>query len=81
MAATAVFASHLDRPARGVRVLALAVTVLLLVDPFLLRSDSTQSAGGEQTVDSGSSTGRCLPVGVCSERGPNDPMPRMWPRR
>jgi competence protein ComEC len=38
MATTAVFASHLGRPARGVRVLALAVTVLLLVDPFLLRS-------------------------------------------
>ena len=38
MAATAVLASHLGRPARGVRVLALAVTVLLLADPFLLRS-------------------------------------------
>lgn len=38
MAATAVLASQLGRPARGVRVLALAVTVLLLVDPFLLRS-------------------------------------------
>ncbi len=38
MAATAVLAAHLGRPARGVRVLSLAVTVLLLVDPFLLRS-------------------------------------------
>jgi competence protein ComEC len=38
MAATAVVAAHLGRPARGVRVLALAATVLLLADPFLLHS-------------------------------------------
>jgi competence protein ComEC len=38
MAATAVVAAHVGRPSQGVRILALAATVLLLVDPFLLRS-------------------------------------------
>jgi competence protein ComEC len=38
MAATAVLAAHVGRPSQGVRTLALAATVLLLVDPFLLRS-------------------------------------------
>ncbi|MEX2254815.1 MAG: ComEC/Rec2 family competence protein [Acidimicrobiia bacterium] len=38
MAATAVLAAHLGRPAQGVRVLALAAALLLLVDPFLVRS-------------------------------------------
>jgi competence protein ComEC len=38
MAATAVLASHLGRPTSGLRVLALAATALLLVDPFLVRS-------------------------------------------
>jgi len=38
MAATAVLAAHLGRPARGVRVLSLAATLLLLVDPFLAHS-------------------------------------------
>jgi len=38
MAATAVLAAHVGRPANGVRVLALAIAALLLVDPFLLRS-------------------------------------------
>jgi competence protein ComEC len=38
MAATAVLAAHVGRPSQGVRILALAATVLLLVDPFLLRS-------------------------------------------
>jgi competence protein ComEC len=38
MAAIAVLAAHVGRPARGIRVLALAASALLLVDPFLLRS-------------------------------------------
>jgi competence protein ComEC len=38
MVACAVVALHLGRPARAVRTLALAATVLLLVDPFLLHS-------------------------------------------
>lgn len=38
MAAVTVLALHAGRPARGIRVLALAVTGLLVVDPFLLRS-------------------------------------------
>ncbi len=38
MVGVAVLAAHLGRPARGVRVLALAVSGLLLVDPFLLHS-------------------------------------------
>ncbi len=46
MAACAVLAVHLGRPATGVRVLALAVTVLLLVDPFLLRSVGFQLSCG-----------------------------------
>ncbi len=46
MAACAVLALHLGRPATGVRVLALAVTVLLLVDPFLLRSVGFQLSCG-----------------------------------
>jgi competence protein ComEC len=46
MAACAVLALHLGRPATGVRVLALAVTILLLVDPFLLRSVAFQLSCG-----------------------------------
>jgi competence protein ComEC len=38
MAATSVVAAHVGRPSQGVRILALAATALLLVDPFLLRS-------------------------------------------
>jgi competence protein ComEC len=46
MAACAVLAVHVGRPATGIRVLALAVTVLLLVDPFLLRSVGFQLSCG-----------------------------------
>jgi len=46
MAACAVLAIHVGRPATGVRVLALAVTALLLVDPFLLRSVGFQLSCG-----------------------------------
>jgi competence protein ComEC len=46
MAACAVLALHVGRPTSGVRVLALAVTVLLLVDPFLLRSVGFQLSCG-----------------------------------
>jgi competence protein ComEC len=46
MAACAVVAIHVGRPARGIRVLALAVTVLLLVDPFLVRSVGFQLSCG-----------------------------------
>ncbi len=38
MVSVAVLAAHLGRPAQGVRVLALAVSGLLLVDPFLVHS-------------------------------------------
>jgi len=38
MVSVAVLAAHLGRPAQGARVLALAVSGLLLVDPFLLHS-------------------------------------------
>jgi competence protein ComEC len=38
MAATAVAAAHVGRPSQGVRILSVAATALLLVDPFLLRS-------------------------------------------
>ncbi|MFO7590669.1 MAG: ComEC/Rec2 family competence protein [Acidimicrobiia bacterium] len=38
MVSVAVLAAHAGRPARGVRVLALAVSGLLLLDPFLLHS-------------------------------------------
>jgi competence protein ComEC len=38
MAGTAVLAAHVGRPSQGVRILSLAATALLLVDPFLLRS-------------------------------------------
>lgn len=38
MVSVAIFAAHVGRPARGVRVLALAVSGLLLLDPFLLHS-------------------------------------------
>jgi len=38
MAAIALLAGHLGRPSVGLRVLLLAATVLLLVDPFLLHS-------------------------------------------
>ncbi len=38
MVSVAVLAAHLGRPAQGVRVLALAVSALLLIDPFLLHS-------------------------------------------
>jgi ComEC/Rec2-related protein len=46
MAAIAVVAAHVGRPAQGVRVLALAATALLLVDPFLLRSVGFQLSCG-----------------------------------
>ena len=38
MATVAVLAAHVGRPARGVRMLAVAVSGLLLVDPFLVHS-------------------------------------------
>jgi competence protein ComEC len=46
MAACAVVAVHVGRPTAGIRVLALAVTVLLLVDPFLVRSVAFQLSCG-----------------------------------
>jgi competence protein ComEC len=46
MAACAVVAVHVGRPAAGIRLLSLAVTVLLLVDPFLLRSVGFQLSCG-----------------------------------
>jgi competence protein ComEC len=38
MAAIAVMAAHVGRPTGGLRILALALTALLVIDPFLLRS-------------------------------------------
>ncbi|MEX0664787.1 MAG: ComEC/Rec2 family competence protein [Acidimicrobiia bacterium] len=46
MAACAVVAIHLGRPARTTRVLAIAVTVLLVLDPFLLHSVGFQLSCG-----------------------------------
>ena len=46
MSACAVFALHLGRPAHSIRVLALAATLLLAVDPFLLHSVGFQLSCG-----------------------------------
>lgn len=66
MAACAVFAAYIGRPARGVRLLGIAVFLLLLADPFLLHS-----VGFLLSV--GASLGICLlaPVIALWLRGPN----------
>ena len=61
MVSVAVLASHVGRPARGVRVLALAVSGLLLVDPFLLHSVGF-------ALSTGATLGITLLAGPCARR-------------